>query len=414
MGAIIPQNYNRLSRPPAGEGSRIWQGRCAKTFTDPGTTYELVMELPGLANQISRLRLITGQSRNDGSQSPVLAQILPISALSDLASSNYAGAYNCTWFSNSATYLVPSPSSSRRQYQISDPIPGFIPVARSDGGTRPLVSVRVYALGANVNYMGNGTQYFSNWATRTAGLVRLRSNSTTGSSQITTTTGWSTSNWGPALGFVYGAENPTYQVASFGDSIYEGQGTYIGGSFCLQATEAQNLAGGRTLFSYNNCSWSGQSTSQFLQNIIDTTTAGIVPDIAILPCGSPNDVGNTSITSTMINLMRSNLISMLDVCAINNITPIVCTWMPTNSSVNNYGSSDSLRVAYNAEILSTMAANGIITADVNLPMSGVTTGGQVQMTVGYTTDNIHPNDAGNLACVPYVQTALQQAVGGYA
>jgi hypothetical protein len=82
--------------------------------------------------------------------------------------------------------------------------------------------------------------------------------------------------------------------------------------------------------------------------------------------------------------------------------------LPCNTSVHAWAAADSLRTADNAQVL---ARNDILTADTATVMTGVDDGtGQLQIKAGYTTDGIHPNDTGNAAIVPVVQSAIAAAL----
>ena len=75
---------------------------------------------------------------------------------------------------------------------------------------------------------------------------------------------------------------------------------------------------------------------------------------------------------------------------------LVWTWIPSNTSVKTYGATESLRIAYNESVKSSLKRDTII-FDASTLISGAVDGtGQMQMKVGSTTDNIHPNDQGNL------------------
>lgn len=406
-------SLGKLTRGIGSQGAVIFGGRCASTRTSETYTTELVYELPCAADELASVQIITaGAAPASGAISGVFASVLPIGAITDLDSNNYGSAASVNWLGVGAVRLIGGATTSRRAFQISDPIT-ITPVARTDGGTRALISVRAYYGVGSYAFLGNNgaSDNYDAWATRTAGKVRIRRNSTAGD-QRTAIANWTAEQFSPVVGFAYATHRPHIQVATFGDSISSGRGTYIEASQNLIACEALNLAQSKVIFSHLNLSWSGQTMANIFRNVSDAFRAGIVPDVAIFPCGSPNDVGNRAITDSDILSMRSNFEGILGLCAQFGVAPLVWTWMPTNTAVNNYGSSDSKRVAYNADIIARCAAYGITCVDLAGVISGPTIGGQVQMLAGTTTDNIHPNNTGISLLSPNVQASLQTLCGG--
>jgi hypothetical protein len=407
-------SVSRLTRGIGSQGGVIFGGRCASTRLAESATIEFVQELPCAPDEVSSVQVITmGAAPTSGSVSGFFNSVLPIGAMTDLDANNYAAALATNWLGQGATVLIGGASVSRRAIHISDPI-NITPVARTDGGARALLSSRGYYGAGSYSFLGdNGvSDNYNAWATRPAGRVRIRRNGTSGD-QRTTTGGWSAEQFSPIVGFAYASHRPHLHVATFGDSISCGRGTYIEASQNLLACEALNAAQSKVIFSHLNLSWSGQNMAAIYQNMADTLRQGIIPDVAIFPCGSPNDVGNRSITTADITSIRRWFYAMLGLCAQYGVAPLVWTWMPTNSVVNNYGASDSLRVAYNADIMARCAAYGIVCKDLATNISGVTTGGQVQMLLLRTTDNIHPNDLGISEAAPLIQDGLEVICGAY-
>ena len=149
-----------------------------------------------------------------------------------------------------------------------------------------------------------------------------------------------------------------------------------------------------TAFEHANLGWGGAQTSVFMNSLNDAIAAGIIPDVAILPSGSPNAVSVT-ITAAQVTTARRRLAEMQATCRTNLIAPVLVSWAPTNTAVKSYGATASLRSAY-AQDIEARAAKGQLVLAASSALSGATDGNsQVQMIVGLTSDNIHPNDAGN-------------------
>ena len=404
----------RVANVPGGFGIQIFGGRMDYTFDcTSGATWEMVMELPGDALDLGYVQVIVAQSQ--ASTSPAspgfFVDVKAISALSDL-DGPWTGTTSTTWTGPSAAQLRMASSVFRRRFEWSDPAL-VTPVARTDGGSRPLIAARIYVgSGAtNIELMGNGGgDSFSNWATRPDGLVRIRKHNTAGD-QRTATTNWSAFQGGPVIGFAWSARRRLISVAQFGDSIDEGRGTYLGAGFGLRATELLNKLSLPCSFSHQNMAWAGQGSSTMYDNMRDAFAQGIIPDIAIFPLGSPNDT-LSPLDATIVSSWRRYSSAMLGLCAQYGVVPIVRTVLPVNYSVRQWGASDELRRNYNTEAVVDCTNRGILCADLaGLFGAGIDGNGQEIMSPSYQSDNIHPNNAGIEACASVIAERLKAAAG---
>jgi hypothetical protein len=276
-------------------------------------------------------------------------------------------------------------------------------VARDDGGTGALVCFDAYvSTSASITIMGNGsTDTLSSWATRANRKAMLRYNN---GDCVTTPANFTDATnriQSPIIGVQYAARGRVITVMGVGDSTIEGRGTIIGEGWGVPACEQATTA--NVYFEWAGCGWSGAYSAEFRNYLQDAITAGIVPDVAIFPNASPNDV--TTCTVGQLAVSRKGLANNLRVARDNKIYPIVYTMLPVNPAVKDFNANDANRVAYNNEIL---GWSGIKTIDLATPVSGITDiDGQVNYLVGATTDNIHPNDVGNALLAPVAASALK-------
>jgi lysophospholipase L1-like esterase len=406
-------------------GIRIFGGRVFNVFSltngsTQGTTFEVAMTTAVPFDAI-RIILAGGNTTAVNALSPTI--YASATAVGDLTEDTLAAA---TW--TQATFggsndiggagqgtLATSASNARRTFTLSD----IIPVAstpRTDGGTYPILVMRAYLFqttGAdgNIVLLGNGVQSFANWANHPSGRI-WRMTRKIGGWALSGQAGMKVSNStvtnaSPIVGVIYYARGKVVNVAGFGDSITEGQGTYIGEGFGFPACQTLTAGSSGVAVEWSNMGWSGQSTAQIRQNIIDALAVSALKfDIAVLPCGSPNDV-TTTIDPGLIANMRMRVGHMLAMLQSRGITPVVCTWMPTNTSVKTYGSTDKLRRLFNDDFRS-WGGRGAVIADFDTTLSGsVDANDQTQMKIGTTDDNIHPNDAGNALLSPVLTRALK-------
>lgn len=280
-------------------------------------------------------------------------------------------------------------------------------VPRTDGGKGALICFDAYvSTSASISIMGNGTSdVFTGWATRANRKVIMRYNDgdcvTTPANFVSVTN----RNQSPIVGIQYAALGRVVTVMGVGDSITDGRGTIIGEGFIVPACE--EASNSNIYFENINLGFAGVGAATYRTYLSDAVSAGIIPDVVVFPNGTPNSL-STPITPTDIQTCRAATASLLADASISKIYSIVTTVLPTNPSVKDYNSSDSLRVAWNAD---TLLFPGLSVVDLSSVLSGeVDVDGQVNMRVGTTTDNIHPNDVGNSLLASSLAAKLKQLV----
>lgn len=408
-------------------GVRIIEGRIAndKTVTNGslnGRTYDLLIA-PACKGGVDAVRVITAVANNAGGTAITAlfnGGVASVAANTDAAytAATWTG---LTWngtnsIGGSGTLTVaPSASNSRRSYQISDwmQVPS---VARTDGGAYPLYALRIYlyqTTGADgvVTIMGNGSQSFQNWATHPSGRIfRIMSKgggyAASGQSGMVPSNSLLTETGSPIVGMEYMCRGKVVNLAGIGDSITEGQGTYIGEGWGFPAAISLSTNSTNVAYEWSDLGWSGQTMANVHQNLVDVLPLGLPFHFMAVPNGSPNDI-STTISASQIDAMRLRLALIGDLLRTNRITPLVWTWLPSNTAGKAYGSSDSLRVAWNAATVA-RSLYGDTVMDFSSKLSGTTSSGQVQMLAGTTGDNIHPNDAGNALLAPLLVNAVSR------
>lgn len=392
-------------------GMRIFGGRMEYPFNDGGTakTHHCVMTT---AKHFDAVRVVLSACN---------AAAVPVTKLAVSVASTQVGASDNTasWvagtFGGQANGEIPARVTNRRRtYLISDLI-RISSLDRTDGGLYPLLAIRAY-LGTPGTYtlLGNsaGTDDFTNWATHPSGRVHvMRYNDgdcIATPASFTNSTNRSTS---PIVGVIYYARGRVVNVCGFGDSITDGRGTYKGEGWGFPA--CQSISTDDTAYEWSNFAWSGAemdgSPSDGIVDTFSDALATALPiDIALMPMGSPNDVLVPPITANVIKTeMRQPFMQALADATLNGVGFIPWTWLPTNPSVKDYNSSDSLRVQHNADMRALMTNIGLPLADFEPILSGdVDADGQVQLL--NTSDGIHPNDVGNALLAPEAMRVIRQ------
>lgn len=387
-------------------GTRIFGGRMG-TFDN--TTQQTFHAVFTLAQHFDAVRLIFANGTT-GTATVGVAKVSPLSDLSTASNQNNSGG---TWYSvtfgGSATGTIPAAAgaSFRRNYLLSDWI-SVSSLGRVDGGAFPALAVRAYiSTSGTIGVVGNGTDNFTNWATKPDGRIHIMRNQ--GGDQVTAPAGFSSTtnvSQSPIVGVQYAARGRVITVMGIGDSITDGRGTYIGDGFGIPACAAISDINGVAV-EWANCGWAGANPTQILNAGLDAL-AYFSPDIVVLPNGTPN-VSVAPLTTTGISTSRQMLYRLLAECQTKRVIPLIWTWLPTNDTVKAWNSSDALRRAWNDDVRKLASSRGMLVVDADAVLAGEANGsGQIQMLAGSTTDGIHPNDTGNALLASAFKSAFAE------
>lgn len=383
-------------------GCRIFQGRHGDfTLNASGNTFEFATKLP--VSDIRAVQLIFSNSYNGSTTSSPALVANVASPASMLDADSDSATWSSVTFSGVGTLtLTAAAAVDRRKIQLSD----WMPIDCSSG----YLSMRTWvAYNANpITIMGNGTDSFTNWGSRINRPVKLRkaNGNFSSTSQSAFAASASAVSQCPIIGFRYITDHEVVNVVGIGDSITEGRGTYLGEGFILPACESlSSQYANSPIVEYSNMGWAG-ATSNYIMNFGDDFfNAGLSADIVVCPNGTPNDQAST-LTSTSISLLKQRFGYLR--AKTSSAERIVWTMLPSDTSVRPYGSTDALRIAMNTETL----ANVKYSVDLAGVISGTIDGtGSMQMNQSYTSDHIHPNDAGNAALSAALKPMIQSLIG---
>lgn len=263
---------------PGNIGQRIFGGRMGTYNNTTPTTFQITTELQQHFDAIQIIFANTAVRYSDNTVQ-VKAASLPTKA--DL-NGNSASWVNVTKSSLSRIMTRVALGANRIGYTVSDVIL-LPPVARTDGGTKPILVVRAYfSANAALPVVGNGTDDFTNWATRTDGRIWAM-RAMTGDGVGTPSSWTSTTNisQSPIVGIRYLSRGKVVNVMGVGDSITDGRGAMLGEGFILPAVE--QLSTDALAIEYSNCGWSGQTQQMFAERAIDILQSEIKPDVLCSP-----------------------------------------------------------------------------------------------------------------------------------
>jgi lysophospholipase L1-like esterase len=387
-------------RPSPRIGTRIIAGR-QEFVLDNGTsgrTYRAIFAIPAKAVWV---RPIFAHA----ALTPVL---IDAAAVAPIASAANFAASGVTWtplrFNKATSGLIPAAAGSLRRGWLAADRCDVTTLDRTDvTGAAHLVAVSCFIRQTGtLTMMGNsaGTTDYTGWASRTDRPFVLRYNDgdcVTTPASFTSTTNRST---GPIVGIQYELESgEVVTLGGVGDSITDGAGgSLFGLSWGYNAALALQKAWRNA--DWVNLGWSGITMGGVANLATDFYAFArraklTVPTIMFTPNASPNSI-NPPITTVQMTNQRPLAEGIVRLAQQSGSVPIVWTIIPTNPSVKDYNSTDVERRNYNDGWRTDGAAGGIIVADMDAIMAGVTDGdGQVNIVAGAQTDGIHPNDTGH-------------------
>lgn len=211
------------------------------------------------------------------------------------------------------------------------------------------------------------------------------------------------------------ARGRVVNALGFGDSITEGQGTYIGEGWGFPACMALSANAEGVAYEWSNLGWSGADYNAIRGHVLDAAAVpGLVRhgDVVFLAGGTPN--GHTApdwITPAGLAAQRAALMGLARQ-RLDEIGAFVVpwTWLPTDPAVKAYGVTDALRRAFNDELRS-LAARGMVVADFDVKLAGAPNGdGQVLPAAETMPDTIHPGDSGNALLALAAAQAIERSV----
>ena len=389
-------------------GTRIFGGRMGTIDNSVSKTFQITTTL---AQHFDKVRLVFANTNAGFAVNNILAKVSVISTVADL--NNSAGTWVDVLKSNQPGFCVPnSYGANRISYTVSDWV-SLKSIARTDGGTFPLLVARVciQSVGAGLPVYGQGSSpdVYTNWETKPGGRIWVSRQKN--GNHVTNPTGFddtTNTNQSPIIGVQYLAKGRVVSVMCVGDSIPDGIGTYRGEGFgmpiCEQLSDMNGVA-----FEYSNCAWAGQGTAAYTKRAIDILNSPIKPDILLFATGSPNDV-STVITQGIVDSQSANVETVIQKCKATGVKIVLWTWLPTNTSIKNYGATDSIRVAENAKWMAVKNPD-VPVVDTSALLTGDLTAGQYQMLTGTTIDGIHPSDPGLLIMANGIKPTVKNIIG---
>ena len=396
---IAERNGIKFQCRPGSKGFRKFFGRMADYSNDltNGTTFQLVTTLEQDFDAI-QLVIATIQTSGTTVRSAHYVNVCADASLTDAQLNALSGWVFTDWPENDgntvhAQFASFASATSRPRYLVSN-MKAINSIPRTDGGTLPLIVVRslLYNVNATPSVCGNGSSdAFANIASTDGRVLKVRKQTNNG---LTTFSGADT-NQSPLVGIIYYSRGRVVNIAKFGDSIMQGRGTRMGDGYIRPEAIRRSSKSG-IAYEVADFAWSGFTSANYHNIAVDAL--GQFPiDIGIYPATTPNDVaGGASLATATANIAAAKYRheEFVAKCRDNAVVPMVSTFEPVATNVNDYTLCDSARTDFNTA-LRALPARGVLICDTDAVIAGATVNGQVQPVASLMVDGIHPNDAGN-------------------
>ncbi len=310
-----------------------------------------------------------------------------------------------TWGGN-ATVDHPA-ANTAAQVKVSDWIP-LSSVPRTDGGTRPLLLIRNEHDGA----AQGGFATFSNALVSTLQTSSVSARGRllqmfTGASMVSTPSAvngaMGTATYEVFPEFKYAV--PSLNVCGVGDSILQGESLALTGGVttwgwrgCADASTPQRP------INWMNCGAAAKQYTEYWTRFTELFNAGYLPDVLVVQPFSINDYsGDIPNFNGFIEQAKARAQTIFEFCFTNRICSLIFVpLLPYNSLTT---ADDNKRKAFNVWLKDFAASVGAYYMDC----SGVGDGATPERWVAaynYTSDGIHPNEAGIDAVLAPALTAI--------
>jgi hypothetical protein len=326
-------------------------------------------------------------------------------------------------------------------YDSVRPIPSYTatdwaplsPAARTDGGTLPLIDIRVqYPAAGTVPASGAPSSSpgvtltasgFGNWgidgaleATRPFNAGLVWKTFADGSLGVDTGINFQGSNnpvtFDRSVPIIvqFRTMDEVYTIIYLNDSIGEFTTGEYAANYAFRGAQAAAIASGKN-FSWCPMTWpSGQILDYGREG--DSLIDIIQPSILWAKPIGPNETVGT-LSQTTYNRALANLGFCLGMAQRNGARVIIEPHLATNNAGGYaWNATDSFRISWNAYMATKAAGRGYIFADLDPPWTagGTVVSGQQQPLAANTSDGVHSAEAGHVALKPNAQAACAAAL----
>jgi len=298
------------------------------------------------------------------------------------------------WFSATNLTATGSGTVDAPEILISDLI-SLSSIARTDGGARPLVMVRVCATNADVQ---NSSRCNSNTMEdpTSANKGRILQTLSKAGDKVADFTDTMQLNVNAIpIGIQFTSTNAGLTIVGNGDSITEGRNQvadhvtnwgYRGAALASTTTKP---------VTWVNEGQSAEPSSVYQANGLVNATQ-LSASAQIYSAASPNDYNNPDVAAleVVIDTMDDRLDEIIENSAANNRIPTTFTWIPNSNELD--ATTDPLRKEYNETLKARAAARGIYVVDFDNLLSDGGNPASIKSQFG-EGDGTHPSEAGHEA-----------------
>lgn len=393
---------------PEMRGFRKFFGRLAAfdntaaPYTSVGSTFQDVFTVE---QHFDSIQLVIGTIQTSGTtvRSAHYVNVCSDESLSDSALNALSGWQFANWDSNDgnsvhAQFSTFAQGANQPAYLISQRIP-VNSVDRTDGRKCPLVVVRshLYPVNSSPTVCGNGTtDVFTNVVRGDGRTMKTRVMAGNGLASFSGADASQT----PLFGIIYWSRGRVVNIIKIGDSLDQDRNSPMGDGWVRRDAIARSDMNG-IAYEVADFSWSGLPSANYHNIGMDAlalVAAGTIPgNIACYPAASPNDIaGGASLATATANMntARYRHQDFVSKAVRAGVVPLISTFAPVATSVNDYTLCDGARQAFN-NYIRTLRGKGVLVVDRDRVLADSVVNGQVQPIAAAMLDGIHPNLVGS-------------------
>lgn len=334
-------------------------------------------------------------------------------ALGNSALITPSGAWTAATFAGAASVTLPARIAADRQSMTyTDPI-NIQSVARTDGGTRPLLMIQIEypAAAAQASTPQNGIGGAPSWFAGTGTAGRRLFSATQAVLGVTNGTAFTNSATAETTNCVipairYRTRGPGRQILTSGDSTLEG--TSVGTTLANPAVMAAFALSTPTApIEVYSCAKHAQPPAVY-QISIDDVIAQVRPTHLVYQPYSVNDVSAGGMTASQLSRAYHHTGLALSRAEEYELQVLLLEGLPVNAAFRDVDAQDSVRIALNQDLQTFVGSNVTVATGYAAAISGPPDGdGQTTILAGASDDNVHPNVTGRNLLQPFIQTWIE-------
>ncbi len=334
-------------------------------------------------------------------------------ALGNSALITPSGAWTAATFAGASSVTLPARIAAERQSMTYTDAINVQSIARTDGGTRPLLMIQIEypAAAAQASTPQNGIGGAPSWFSGAGTAGRRLFSATQAVLGITTPGSFTNASTAETTNCVipairYRTRAPGRQILTAGDSTLEGTsvGTTLANPALMAAFALSSPTAPVEVYSVAKHA----QPPAIYQASIDDVIAQVRPTHLVYSPYSVNDVSAGGMSVTQLARVYHHTGLALSRAEEYELQVLLLEGLPANEAFRDVGANDSIRRTLNDDLQSYVGSTVAVATGYAAAISGPLDGdGQTTILAGASDDNVHPNVLGVSLLRPFIQAWVE-------